>query len=210
MCRRWACRRHSTSALPVKKGSRCAATLAAQLGQNLPAGHFLGGWIRGHLALGSAFGLGRALAARRLGPQRWSPRDIASGALTHRPALRAAHPLFRPARFYLALNCRARAKTPYFTRPGASCLPLLHLGRIGLAHRGLGEVEACGRPREAPQALLHHRGCGGRLSGVSKGPHGSLLAKPRWRFPCACACKSPSRFCDHQGRSHSLLLAARA
>ena len=82
-------------------------------------------------------------------------------------------PSFTSQRFTLALNCRARVKIPFSTCPGASCLPLLRPALIGLAHRGLGGAGACGRPREAPQALLHHRGCGGRLSGESKGPHGS-------------------------------------
>ena len=176
---------------------------------------FAGGPLLGKLDSGSP-SLGQSLwprACSRCAPIRATEvvasRHRLGGPHASAGTLRRA-PSFRPARFYLALNCRARAKTPYFTRPGASCLPLLRLARFGLAHRGLGEVGACGGRREPPQALLHHRGCGGRLSGVSKGPHGSLLATPRWRFPCARACKSPSRCCAHQGRSHSLLLAARA
>ena len=118
---------------PHKRALDGAATLAAQLGQNIPEDHFLGGWIRGHLALGRAFGLGRALAARRLGPQMWSPRDIGSGALTHRPAIRAARPLLHLRailRHYTAGRARnppslpAQARVVYhFSVPLLSALP---------------------------------------------------------------------------------------
>ena len=87
----------------------------------------------GHLALGRAFGLGRALAARRLGPQIWSPHDIGSGALTHRPAIRAARPLLHLRailRHYTAGRARnppslpAQARVVYhFSVPLLSALP---------------------------------------------------------------------------------------
>ena len=167
--------------------------LAAQLGQNLPAGHFSGSWIMGPLALGRSL---RPRACSRCTPIRATDvvasRHRIGGPHASAGTSRRA-PSFRPARFQPALNCRARAKTPFYTCPGASCLPLLRLARVGLGHSGLGGAEACGRRREAAQALLHHRGCGERLSGVSKGPHGSYIAKPRWRFPRARACISVLR-----------------
>ncbi len=176
MCRRWACRRHSTSALPLKKGSRCAATLAAQLGQNSPGDHFMGGWIRGHLALGSAFGLGRALAARRLGPQRWSPRDIASGALTHRPALRAARPLLRLRAIALPQTSGRARYLPSLPAQGrVVCRFSDSLASALATAASVAGAEARGRRREAAQILHHHGDCGERLGGVSKGPHGSYL-----------------------------------
>ena len=161
---------------PLIEGSRCASTLAAQLGQSFPAGHFSGRWIRGHLALGRAFGLGRALS--RCAPIRAtevvaSRHRLGGPHASAGPSRRA--PSFRPARFQPALNCRARAVTPFYTCPGASCLPLLRLARVGLGHGCLGGAEARGTRREAAHVLLHHRDCGERLGGVSKGPHGSFL-----------------------------------
>ena len=159
----------------------------------------------GHLALGRAFGLGRALAARRLGPQIWSPHDIGSGALTHRPAIRAARPLLHLRailRHYTAGRARnppslpAQARVVYhFSVPLLSALP---------TEASVEQGPAEGLERRLKPSSITEDAAGG--SAASQKDH--MAHKSRYQDGVLRAAARVKRHLDiamYQGRSHSLL-----
>jgi len=157
MRRRWACWRHSTSALPLKRAFgapprsrlswvkifRGATSREGGLGVHYPYAEPL---ASGVLSLRADRATEVVASRHRLG----GPHASAG------PSRRA--PSFRPARFQPALNCRARAVTPFYTCPGAShstdsesahC-PLSLSGRPGARTVRCGGV-VC----PAPQCTVH-------------------------------------------------------